>query len=235
MNKHIFVFLFIIGAFCLCSCADDFATRINLDGNSSGKILTAKPHSMARFRTTMANRWQAYFVSDGIQTTETDAEGNWQLFSDLTLRRFVFITIPAGYEVPSKNGIPQFWQRISADEKQFKADFMLMKRTGSDDRYTILMTADPADPCLNAGTDQYLFHFDRHLRRHVCRHEGTAATITDRPVYQYLPGRYGAQQHESVGRLLQRYQGFFASGVSCDRQPRPHPECRERRPGRSGI
>ena len=37
MNKHIFVFLFIIGAFCLCSCADDFATRINLDGNSSGE------------------------------------------------------------------------------------------------------------------------------------------------------------------------------------------------------
>ena len=35
MNKRIFIFLFIIGALCLCGCADDFATKINLDGNSS--------------------------------------------------------------------------------------------------------------------------------------------------------------------------------------------------------
>ena len=35
MNKRIFIFLYIIGALCLCGCADDFATKINLDGNSS--------------------------------------------------------------------------------------------------------------------------------------------------------------------------------------------------------
>lgn len=143
MNKHIFVFLFIIGAFCLCSCADDFATRINLDGNSSGEDFNSEAALYGTVQDNYGKPVAGVLVSDGIQTTETDAEGNWQLFSDLTLRRFVFITIPAGYEVPSKNGIPQFWQRISADEKQFKADFMLMKRTGSDDRYTILMTADP--------------------------------------------------------------------------------------------
>ena len=35
MNKRIFIFLFIIGALCLYGCADDFATRINLDENTS--------------------------------------------------------------------------------------------------------------------------------------------------------------------------------------------------------
>lgn len=108
MNKHIFVFLFIIGAFCLCSCADDFATRINLDGNSSGEDFNSEAALYGTVQDNYGKPVAGVLVSDGIQTTETDAEGNWQLFSDLTLRRFVFITIPAGYEVPSKNGIPQF-------------------------------------------------------------------------------------------------------------------------------
>ena len=104
-----------------------------MDGNSSGEDFNSEAALYGTVQDNYGKPVAGVLVSDGIQTTETDAEGNWQLFSDLTLRRFVFITIPAGYEVPSKNGIPQFWQRISADEKQFKADFMLMKRTGSDD------------------------------------------------------------------------------------------------------
>ena len=188
MNKHIFVFLFIIGAFCLCSCADDFATRINLDGNSSGEDFNSEAALYGTVQDNYGKPVAGVLVSDGIQTTETDAEGNWQLFSDLTLRRFVFITIPAGYEVPSKNGIPQFWQRISADEKQFKADFMLMKRTGSDDRYTILMTADPQIRARNAGTDQYLFHSIDIYEDMCADMKELAATITDRPLYSICLG-----------------------------------------------
>ena len=60
MNKHIFVFLFIIGAFCLCSCADDFATRINLDGNSSGEDFNSEAALYGTVQDNYGNRWQAY-------------------------------------------------------------------------------------------------------------------------------------------------------------------------------
>ena len=134
MNKRIFIFLFIIGALCLCGCADDFATKINLDGNSSEGEFNSEAALYGTVQDNYGKPIAGVLVSDGMQTTETDAKGNWQLFSDLKLRRFVFVTIPAGYEVPSKNGIPQFWQRIPENEKQFKADFTLMKRADSGDR-----------------------------------------------------------------------------------------------------
>ena len=81
MNKHIFVFLFIIGAFCLCSCADDFATRINLDGNSSGEDFNSEAALYGTVQDNYGKPVAGVLVSDGIQTTETDAEGNWQLWN----------------------------------------------------------------------------------------------------------------------------------------------------------
>ena len=60
---------------------------------------------------------------------------------------------------------------------------MLMKRTGSDDRYTILMTADPQIRARNAGTDQYLFHSIDIYEDMCADMKELAATITDRPVY----------------------------------------------------
>lgn len=188
MSKHIFIFLFIIGALCLYGCTDDFATRINLDENTSGGEFNSDAALYGTIQDNYGKPVAGVLVSDGIQTTETDEEGNYQLFTDLTLRRFVFITIPAGYEVPSKNGIPQFWQRISAAEKQFKADFMLMKRTRTDDRYTILMTADPQIRARSAGTDQYLFH-SIDIYEDMCTDmKELAATISDRPVYSICLG-----------------------------------------------
>lgn len=188
MNKRIFIFLFIIGALCLCGCADDFATKINLDGNSSEGEFNSEAALYGTVQDNYGKPIAGVLVSDGMQTTETDAKGNWQLFSDLKLRRFVFVTIPAGYEVPSKNGIPQFWQRIPENEKQFKADFTLMKRAGSGDRYTILMTADPQIRAKTAGTDKYMFH-SIDIYEDMCKDmKELAATITDRPVYSICLG-----------------------------------------------
>ena len=234
MNKRIFIFLFIIGALCLRGCADDFATKINLDGNSSEGEFNSEAALYGTVQDNYGKPIAGVLVSDGMQTTETDAKGNWQLFSDLKLRRFVFVTIPAGYEVPSKNGIPQFWQRIPENEKQFKADFTLMKRAGSGDRYTILMTADPQIRAKTAGTDKYMFH-SIDIYEDMCKDmKELAATITDRPVYSIC---LGDMVHNNMSLWEDYCEGLkdFSFPVFHVIGNHDHSECCERRFGRGGI
>lgn len=127
-------------------------------------------------------------VSDGVLTTTTNADGDYWLTSDLAKRRFVSMTIPAAYEVPSKNGIAQFWQRIPAGSTTFKADFTLKTRKKSGSRYTILMTADPQIRSRNAGYDKFAFHSIDMYEDMCLDLKQTAASITDRPVYSICLG-----------------------------------------------
>ena len=95
MNKRIFIFLFIIGALCLCGCADDFATKINLDGNSSEGEFNSEAALYGTVQDNYGKPIAGVLVSDGMQTTETDAKGNWQLFS----QNFKSISISGGLQV----------------------------------------------------------------------------------------------------------------------------------------
>lgn len=122
-------------------------------------------------------------VSDGLLTTLTDESGNYALDSDLSKRRFVQVTIPAAYEIPVKDGIPQFWQRIPEGSTKVRADFTLTARRKAAPRYTILMTADPQIRSRSARYDNFAFH-SIDMYEDMCRDlRETAASITDRPVY----------------------------------------------------
>ena len=122
-------------------------------------------------------------VSDGLLTTLTDESGYYALESDLSKRRFVQVTIPAAYEIPVKNGIPQFWRRIPEGATEFEADFTLQARRKAASRYTVLMTADPQIRSRSARYDNFAFH-SIDMYEDMCRDlRETAASITDRPVY----------------------------------------------------
>ena len=122
-------------------------------------------------------------VSDGLLTTLTDESGYYALESDLSTRRFVQVTIPAAYEIPVKNGIPQFWRRIPEGATEFEADFTLQARRKAASRYTVLMTADPQIRSRSARYDNFAFH-SIDMYEDMCRDlRETAASITDRPVY----------------------------------------------------
>lgn len=122
-------------------------------------------------------------VSDGLLTTLTDESGYYALESDLSKRRFVQVTIPAAYEIPVKNGIPQFWRRIPEGATEFEADFTLQARRKAASRYTVLMTADPQIRSRSARYDNFAFH-SIDMYEDMCRDLWeTAASITDRPVY----------------------------------------------------
>ena len=79
-------------------------------------------------------------VSDGIEIVQTDADGNYRLQSDKKWK-YVFITIPSGYEAPLNGILPAFWKPLQADaETEEQVDFELVQ--ASNDNYTLLVLGD---------------------------------------------------------------------------------------------
>lgn len=173
----------------MCACAEDFATKLNSAENSvSDDEFSSEAALYGTIKDNYGEPVEGVLVSDGIQTTVTDGSGNYELFSELPLRRFVQITVPAGYEISSTKGIPQFWQRIPEDAEKFKADFTLMRRTIAGDCYTVLMTADPQIRAKTEKTDNYMFHSIDMYEDMCTDMKELAASITDRPVYSICLG-----------------------------------------------
>ena len=82
-------------------------------------------------------------VSDGKQCVVTDNNGHYALKSDMANARFVFISIPAGYQIPYRKSVIQNFRRIPRHQKGATANFTLVKRTESTDKYTVIMIGDP--------------------------------------------------------------------------------------------
>ena len=82
-------------------------------------------------------------VTDGINITHTDAKGKYSLLSNATAE-FVYITLPSGYDIPLKDGIPYFYVPLT-DKSKIKQiiNFELKKSNRDDYRHTMLVLADP--------------------------------------------------------------------------------------------
>lgn len=81
-------------------------------------------------------------VTDGINITQTDAKGNYQLLSNKTAQ-FVYISIPAGYQIDNENGIAKFYTLIDPNVTVFTADFNLRKLSKPDLKHQFVVWADP--------------------------------------------------------------------------------------------
>lgn len=82
-------------------------------------------------------------VSDGRQSVITDGYGYYSMKSDLSSARFVFVSLPADYEIPALDGVPLHYRRIARYEKAVMANFVLKPRQTRSDKFTLLMIADP--------------------------------------------------------------------------------------------
>ena len=68
-------------------------------------------------------------VTDGAHFNTTDAEGNYVLNTDPARYPMVYISTPAAYELPSKEGIADgFYQYLDAGKSENQCDFVLTKR-----------------------------------------------------------------------------------------------------------
>lgn len=79
-------------------------------------------------------------VTDGEHFAVTDAKGRYTLESDDD-SRFVYITVPAGYMVETRNSVPQFWRCIEPGTTVF--DFELQRKEQDDTRHGFIAIADP--------------------------------------------------------------------------------------------
>ena len=131
-------------------------------------------------------------VSDGLLCTKTNAYGVFTLNSDLNSTKFIMVSIPSGYEVKvDSNGLPQFYHRVTDIEREMRScsvDFDLNKVEGNQDRFTLLVGADPQPRAKTASSDRNAYHsldccddLYRDMRE-------KAASITDRKVYGLMLG-----------------------------------------------
>ncbi len=97
---------------------------------------------------------EAVVVTDGEHFTQTDAKGRFELASTED-NSLIYITIPAGYEVESKQSVPQFWQKIESGKRSY--DFTLRRKAQDDLHHGFVVIADPQIwhekelPALNDG------------------------------------------------------------------------------------
>lgn len=82
-------------------------------------------------------------VTNGINITLTDANGEYKLACNSTCQ-FVYITVPAGYEIPVHKKVPHFYQSIDKEKKnKQKYNFSLKKLPKADNKHAVIVWADP--------------------------------------------------------------------------------------------
>ncbi|HJT74424.1 MAG TPA: calcineurin-like phosphoesterase family protein, partial [Chitinophaga sp.] len=105
-------------------------TRIDL----SGVTLKGKVQSQGKGIAGVA-------VTDGINITQTDRNGQYELLSNGTAE-FVYISVPAGYAFPEHKGIAEFYKAIPKGSSSFKHDFNLEKLKVDDRKHNFVVWAD---------------------------------------------------------------------------------------------
>lgn len=79
-------------------------------------------------------------VTDGESFAVTDADGRFELLSSVD-NSLVYITIPSGYGVASKQSVPQFW--LTKEEGRASYDFELVRKEQDDTHHGFVVIADP--------------------------------------------------------------------------------------------
>jgi len=98
-----------------------------------------------RGRVTSGGRGLSHaLVSDGLDVVRTDRDGAYELSSD-RMRSHVFVSIPAGHDVPlNAPGTAAFYHALAPDARgEQRADFALRRAEVPDDRHATLFLADP--------------------------------------------------------------------------------------------
>lgn len=80
-------------------------------------------------------------VTDGYTFAETDSRGAYRLLADEDAK-FVYLTLPDGYDIPTKNGAATMYHRIDTTDLP-RYDFTLQRSEKDMTRHRLLIVADP--------------------------------------------------------------------------------------------
>ena len=81
-------------------------------------------------------------VTDGFTVVVTDNDGNYSFYAHSNAR-FVYISIPAGHQIPHEESISQFYSLISHKGTGHQTDFNVEKLKKADDKHGFVVWADP--------------------------------------------------------------------------------------------
>jgi hypothetical protein len=115
-------------------------------------------------------------VTDGCSVVQTTENGTYELLSNRT-REFVYITLPAGYAIPTNaEGTARFYQPIPAGAKgELTAHFELKPSPVREDKHVLLVLADPQI--------QNRYEADKFLGETVPDVRTLVKSYGDRPVF----------------------------------------------------
>lgn len=81
-------------------------------------------------------------VTDGISVVETDKNGGYSLATS-SERKFVYYSLPSGYESPIQDGVPVFYTAIDTSKKVQQINFKLTACNLSQRKHAFIVMADP--------------------------------------------------------------------------------------------
>lgn len=81
-------------------------------------------------------------VTDGISVVETDKNGGYTLATS-SYSRFVYYSLPSGYESPVQEGVPVFYAAIDTSKKVQQINFKLTASKLSQKKHAFILLADP--------------------------------------------------------------------------------------------
>ena len=83
-------------------------------------------------------------VNDGVNFTKTNADGSWKLQTDTFVSKFISISTPAAYRLPSADGLASgFYVPVNTAVAQRGHDFVLDKRDKVSDNLYYIVISDP--------------------------------------------------------------------------------------------
>lgn len=126
MKRNVGILLFFI-----------FLASTSFTGNKKAELLFVKGRV-----STQGLPIEGVVVSDGITLCQTDVNGNYAIPLSAG-SRFVFISSPAGYQVPVVHSVPQYFKRVTPDSKGQEFNFELLKMSGGDKKHGFVAWADP--------------------------------------------------------------------------------------------
>lgn len=82
-------------------------------------------------------------VTDGNQIVLTDQKGQYSMLST-SAAKYIYITLPDGYDVPMKDKVPAFFRKVPAEpSKKLRFDFELTSSSKDNKKHVLVVWADP--------------------------------------------------------------------------------------------
>ncbi|MGL5914042.1 MAG: metallophosphoesterase N-terminal domain-containing protein, partial [Bacteroidales bacterium] len=81
-------------------------------------------------------------VTDGVAIVYTDDKGEY-ILPTTSSSKYIYYTLPTGYQSPIVDGVPLFYNQIKSTEVQQQIDFELLPSSQSQEKHAFIVWADP--------------------------------------------------------------------------------------------